>query len=341
MKKFFTIVLVFSLLAMSFAGCADGGKTAEVSAEEPEEEQSETMEEEMELPTVAVLLNGPISDMSWNTGGYNGMMAIEEMYGAEVSYVEKIAVSDMEDVFRAYAAQGYDIIFGHGAQFNDACLATAKDFPDTQFVMVNGTISKDNVVSVGINQKQQGYLMGAFAALMTDTETIGMIGGIAIPPILNCVEGFELGAAYVNADVEVISAVTGDNNDANKVKETAYSMIDRGADYIGSIAGTAGFGSIEACEENGIFAIGTGPKEYEVAPDTVIVSSLVEVPMLYTFMYDKIAEGTLEQKNYQLGAKEGAVHLTSFNQHKEIVPREVKEEIDKIIEAISNGEIIV
>lgn len=336
MKKFLSILLVLCLMASGIAGCA--------AEEEPASEPEVAPEEEavvVELPSAALLMAGPISDMNWNAGAYDGLLAIENNYGTDVSFVESISQSDMEDVFRTYATEGYELVFGHGAQFNDACLQAAADFPDTQFVMVNGTTVQDNLITISINQGQQGYLMGVFAALMTETGTVGMIGGMEIPPVSDAVAGFKAGAEYINPDIRILNAMTGDFVDGTKAKETALAMIDEGADYIGSVLGGAALGCIEACAEGGIYAIGTGGNEIEIAPDTVIVSSLTELPVLYTYIYDKAVDGTLENTAYSLGIKENAVHLSSFGEFEDFVPQDVKDKLQEVTDAIIAGEITI
>jgi basic membrane protein A len=149
-----TVTLCFSMM-LAFFGCSS-------TEQNPAEN---TGEEDVDVPSVAVLLDGPISDMEWNAYAYNGLLEIEEKYGAEISYSENLPYSDMEDVFRSYAEAGYDLIFGHGAQFVDSCLVAAEDYPDTQFCVINGFEIRDNITNITIAQDEMGYLMGVAAAL--------------------------------------------------------------------------------------------------------------------------------------------------------------------------------
>ncbi|QRN86901.1 BMP family protein [Clostridia bacterium] len=322
-------------MLFTVVGC--GGGDAEEPVEEPGEEP---VEEPMDVPSVALLLPGPINDMGWNASAYSGLKLIEDNYGADVSYTESVGQSDMEEVFRSYASIGYDMIFGHGSQFTDAAVAVAAEFPDTMFILVNGNApTEPNLACVQVADEQQGFLMGAFAALMTETGTIGVIGGQEIPPITNAVAGFIAGAEYVAPDVEVLSSMTGSFDDVNAAKETALAFIDSGADYVGAIANQAGLGSIEACEERGVYAIGANQDQFDISPDSVVVSVLKEVPIAFDFAYKTFIDGNLKAEVYRLGVKEGVVFFSSYHDFEDFVPQEVKDRMAEVEAELSAGNI--
>ena len=341
MKKLFKGIALLLMLAMLFSivGCA--GTPEEEPAEEPAEEPTEEpTEEPMDVPSVALLLPGPINDMGWNASAYSGLMLIQDTYGAETSYTESVGQSDMEEVFRSYAAIGFDLVFGHGSQFTDAAIAVAAEFPDTMFVLINGNApTEPNLACVQVADEQQGFLMGAFAALMTESGTVGVIGGLEIPPITNAVNGFVAGANYIDPEIEVLSSMTGSFDDVNAAKETALAYIDQGADYVGAIANQAGLGSIEACEERGVYAIGANQDQFDISPESVVVSVMKEVPVAFDFAYKTFKDGDLMPQVYRLGVKEGVVFLSSFHDFEDFVPQEVKDRMDDVIAELAAGNI--
>src|SRR4051812_20399886 len=69
---------------------------------------------------VALLTPGPVSDQSWNGGAYEGLMWIRDSLGAQVSHVQTKTPAEFEDNFRQYGTQGFDLVFGHGFEFQDA-----------------------------------------------------------------------------------------------------------------------------------------------------------------------------------------------------------------------------
>ena len=87
---------------------------------------------------VALLTPGPITDQSWNTGAYNGLKAIRDSLGAQVSHIQTKTPAEFEENFRQYGAQGYQLVFGHGFEFQDAALRVAPEYPRTYYVATSG-----------------------------------------------------------------------------------------------------------------------------------------------------------------------------------------------------------
>src|SRR4051812_39541384 len=94
---------------------------------------------------VALLTPGPITDQSWNGGAYQGLMRIQDSLGAKVSHIQTKTPAEFEEQFRQYGAQGYDLVLGHGFEFQDAAKRVGPDFPRTIFVTTSGSTSGRNV----------------------------------------------------------------------------------------------------------------------------------------------------------------------------------------------------
>src|SRR3712207_118835 len=69
---------------------------------------------------VALLTPGPISDQSWNAGAYRGLLRVRDSLGAQVSHIQTKTPAEFEENFRQYGAQRYNLVFGHGFEFQDA-----------------------------------------------------------------------------------------------------------------------------------------------------------------------------------------------------------------------------
>ncbi len=338
MKKRLLMLLALVLMLTMVAGCATPAEepSEEPAGDEPAVEEPAVEEEPLK---VAALMPGPINDMGWNATAYNGLLAVEEKYGAEISYVESVASSDMEEVFRSFAMQGFDIIFGHGFEFGDTAEKVAADFPDINFVVVSSTISNgSNLGSVNFDSPQQGFLAGALAALLTETDVVGGIGGLDIPPIRQPILGFIAGAEYVNPDIDVRAVMTGSNEDVAKLKETAYAMLDDDADVIFALADQAGMGAIEATSELGAWSIGANVDQNERAPETVVQSIIKESPILYSYIVGKILDGTYEATAYKLGVAEDAIYLADWHGFDSQFP-EIVTEMEKIMSDLADGSI--
>jgi basic membrane protein A len=338
MKKFLSLLLVLAMFTFALAGCGGGQPDGDV--EQPAGDSQGEQPQEQETFKVAMLLAGPISDQGWNATAYNGLMNIEKNLGAEVSYTENIAQSDFEEVFRGYAIQGYNLIFGHGFQFGDAAMKVAPEFPDVKFVITSTNISQEpNVASLNNDNTQQGFLAGALAAMLTEVDKIGVVNGMEIPSIQAFASGFDQGAYYINPDITILSTFTGDFNDAAKAKEVASAMIEEGADIMAHDADAAGLGVVEAAVEKDIPVIGAISDQVDLAPDHMVTSALSDLTKAIEVMAGMIMEGDFAPQMYNFGIAEDTVGLAPYHNFEDKVPQEVKDKMVEIMDDIVAGKI--
>jgi basic membrane protein A len=337
MKRRLTVILaLFVLVTMLFSMVGCSQEPVDEPTEKPAEEPAE------EPLKVGLLMDGPISDAGWNASAYEGLLLIEENYGAEIAFVESLPLSSIEETFRSLASQGFDILVGHGFQFGDAAKVVGEEFPNTFFVVTSTDISQSpNVASVNIDNEQQGFLMGCAAALLTESNIVGSIGGMDIPPIRFGIEGFAKGVDYINPEVKILAAFTGSFDDSVKMKEVSTSMADAGADVIMANAGQAGLGSIDACMENGILAIGSNTDQNSVAPDTVAISVIKNISVAMDYVVQEYKKGTIDGKFYNVGVSGGAVYLSPWHGFADKVPAEIQQQLADIQEMIASGELEV
>ena len=162
---------------------------------------------------VALLTPGPISDAGWNAGAYDGLMAIEKELGAKVSHVQVRSPSEFEEQFRAYAAEGYDLCFGHGFEFQDAAARVAADYPRTVFVTTSGSRTAPNLAPIVFELEQATYLCGLVSGRLSKTGRAGMVGGVELPSIKSTFLAFEAGMKAVRPSAEVRTVFTGSFED--------------------------------------------------------------------------------------------------------------------------------
>ena len=109
----------------SEAAPADDKANAETTeAEKTEEKKDEGTEKKNK---VALILEGAISDMSWNATAHEGLKKIEAL-GAETKYVENVPASSAQDSIRTFADEGYNVIFLSSNSYQDALAGVAKVF---------------------------------------------------------------------------------------------------------------------------------------------------------------------------------------------------------------------
>lgn len=344
LKKLAALALAASMAAASLAGCS---KKTETQTETPNtsvsSETSDTSKTSETSKTfrVALCLSGAANDMGWCQSAYEGLKLLESDYGCETAYTENLTPDDIEAAFADYAANGFDVVIGHGYEFGDPAVEVAEQYPDTKFIVTEGEVSADNVASYVTKCEEGGYIMGMLAAGMSKSNKIGFVGPIQGASLVKIMNGFEDGAKSVKPDIEVQTAWTGSFTDTALGKEAAQAMIDNGADVIGHCANESGTGAINAAKEAKVYATGDSYDQNGLAPETVLSSSVYHIPNVIETAFQTVADGSFAGGIYDLGMKEGAVSIASYHELEAEVPDEVKAEIEKKVSAIAAGEFSV
>lgn len=339
MKKWCALALTLSLSAAALMGC--GGRAKETTAALTETTTAKASAEAGSGLKVALCVTGAVNDMGWCQSAYEGLKLVEQELGCEVAYTENLGAADMVATFTDYAANGFDVIIGHGFQFGDPALEVGELYPDVKFICIEAEASAANVASYVMKCEEAGYLEGMLAASMSEAGTLGFIGPIQGASLVKIMNGFEDGAMEVNPDIEVQTAWTGSFTDTALAKEAATAMIENGADVIGHCANECGTGAINAAADAGIYATGDSYDQNSLAPDTILTSAIYNVPQLIKVAVEDIINDNFEGTVKQLGMAEGIVELAPYHSLEAQIPDEVKTMIDEKIAAIKSGEFVV
>lgn len=259
---------------------------------------------------VALLTPGPISDQSWNGGAYQGLMRIKDSLGAAVSHIQTKTPAEFEEQFRQYGSQGYDLVFGHGFEFQDAAKRVGPDFPKTIYVTTSGSTSGANVAGMSFGFADASYLAGMLAGSMTKTNVIGVIGGTQLPPVTESFAAFEEGAKAVNPKVTVLNSFIGNWDDVSAGKEQALAQIGRNADIIFQNADAAGLGVFQAARETKkALIVGSNSNQNAVAPEITIGSVVIDLPHAFLTVAREVKEGRFKPRVITLGSSSDVVSL--------------------------------
>ncbi len=300
---------------------------------------------------VAMLLPGSISDAGWNALAYEGLKAIEKQLDAETSHAEARTPTDQEEQFRAYALDGYNMVFGHGYEFQDPAKAVAPDFPETIFITSSGGTITDNISAANFRVEQPAYLLGIIAGMMTQTNKLGVMGGQNIPSVNSTFMAFEGGAKSVNPDAEVSWVYVGNWEDIGKGKELALAQISEGVDFIFPNADAAGLGAYEAAEifnksetaeKEGrmVYTFGANRDKSDISP-TVIANAVI-TPDAFVQIAKIIKEGKFKPQIYTFNMlTDEAITLTYSPALKDKVPEDVQKAVEDAKAKILAGELKV
>jgi basic membrane protein A len=259
---------------------------------------------------VALLTPGPISDQSWNGGAYQGLLRIRDSLGATVSHIQTKTPAEFEEQFRQYGAQGYDLVFGHGFEFQDAAKRVGPDFPKTIFITTSGSTSGTNVAGIEFAFADASYLAGMVAGSMTKTNVLGVIGGTELPPVKESFTAFTRGAKAVNPRVSVVTSYVGNWDDVSAGKEQALAQIGRNADIIFQNADAAGLGVFQAARETKkALVIGSNSNQNAVAPEVTIGSVVIDLPHAFLTVAREVKEKRFKPRVIRLGSESDVITL--------------------------------
>jgi len=287
---------------------------------------------------VALLTPGPISDQSWNGGAYEGLIQIRDSLGAKISHIQTKTPAEFDENFRQYGAQGYNLVFGHGFEFQDAALRVAPEFPRTIYVTTSGTSIAKNVAGMDFAFEEASYLAGMMAGAITRTGVIGMIGGTELPPVRRSFAAFALGARSTNPNVKTIVSYVGNWDDASAGKEQAIAQIKQNADIIFQNADAAGLGVFQAAKEsNGVRVIGSNSNQNNVAPEVTIGSVVIDLPRALLAVAREVKSGKFAPRVISLGLHDDIVRLVLNPRLESSIPAQVRARVDSAHTALDGG----
>ncbi|MBW3534597.1 MAG: BMP family protein [Gemmatimonadetes bacterium] len=256
------------LLAAALGGCEPAPRSGAALADSPQ---------------VALLTSGPVSDAGWYAGAYEGLLMLRDSLGVAVSHQQTRTPAEFDEAFVAYADAGFDLIFAHGFEYQDAAIRAGGRHPELTIVVSGGGRVSDNVVPLIFTLEEASYLAGMAAAGMSRTGVVGMVGGVEIPPVQGTFRAFEAGARALDPDVRVLETFIGTWDDVAAAKEAAVAQLRRGADVLIHNTDAASFGVFQAVREArsggaGPWIIGMNRDQNDIAPEVTLGSAVIRIP---------------------------------------------------------------
>ena len=234
---------------------------------------------------------GGRGDQSFNDAAAAGLEKAKSELGVTANEAEATAgeaASAKEERLRLLAQNGFNPVIAVGFAYSAATAKVAKEFPDTQFAIIDdaGAVGP-NIANLTFAEHEGSFLVGVAAALKSKTGSIGFVGGVDVPLIHKFEAGYTAGAKAAKPDIKVaVKYLTqppdfGGFNDPAKGKTAAEGMYQGGADVVYQAAGGSGGGVFEAAKAANAMAIGVDSDQaLTAAPavrDVIITSMLKKV----------------------------------------------------------------
>jgi len=288
---------------------------------------------------IGILLPGSTADNGYNADGARAAQALKSELNADVQTTENVSVANQADLYRQYAAKGYNVVIGWGGQFTDGAVQVAQEFPDVKFIVVNsGVENGKNLASIDTDIQNWEFLGGFVTAKLSKTGVIGWVGGQCFPATAANLHGVEQGAKYADANIKVLSTFTGDFEDPTKAQQAAQAMIDSGK--AGALTGNLNngwFGVLKAARDNGnIPVITEWIDNRTLAPDVIASSIQKSQAKFVVAVVKEISPGKFQGKHYQFGiTSDWGDVMTKTN----LLPDALFKEVAGLQAKITSGEI--
>lgn len=330
-KMMFLLLMVVALILSACGSAA----TDEPVVEEPVADVPAVDTSEMSFAMVTD--QAGLGDQAFNDATWEGFTALNEEFGAQVKVVETNEQAQYVPNLSTLAEQGEDLIVGVGFLLKDAVNEVAELYPDINFALIDNFVDQPNVACIQFAENEGAFLMGAIAAYMTETGTVGFVGGMETDVVKKFEAGYRAGVMTIDPEMEVLVSYAGAFNDPAKGKELALAQYDQGADVVFQVAGFTGTGVIDAAVERDQMVIGVDRDQNYLAPDNVISSMMKGLGAGVYDVGQMVVNGEFVGGSYRYGIKEGGIDYapsTSDN-----VPADILSKIDQLKQMIIDGEL--
>ncbi|MFC2077123.1 BMP family protein [candidate division KSB1 bacterium] len=296
---------------------------------------------------------GGKGDKSFNDGAYQGLVRAGADFGIDYQEFEPGQDADREAGLRKLAASEYDLVIGIGFLFTEVITRVAIDFPDVRFACVDYDLGTDgrvppNLVAIRFREPEGACLVGALAALSTETGTIGFIGGMDIALIRGFEAGYRDGAARVNFNVKVLSAYAGVTpkafDDPVRGKELALRQIADGADVIFQASGSTGLGVLDAARERAVKVIWVDSVPFDrqgrfLAPGTILTTMIKRVDKVIYRIVEDLAQGKFQGGAVHFGLSDGGIDYQYDEHNRQLIPDDVRRRVEELKLEIVAGKV--
>ena len=302
---------------------------------------------------------GRVNDKSFNQSAWEGVLKAKEDGVADlIQYIETSDWNDYDKNIAQFADAGFDVIVTVGFGLGEATQTAALKYPNIWFIGVdqfqaweydnNPSTDIPNVSGLNFPEDHAGFLVGALAAMMSESHVIGAVCGTdVVPPVWRFGEGYRAGAAYADTQTgnrtEVLVAYHSNVGfdktftDPEWGAQTAKSMMDQGADAIFGCGGITGNGAIIAAARSGEYAIGVDIDQYFTLPEAAPRMLSSALKLIAPGVADLIAQ--VKSGSIQNGNVFGNAGYAPFHDLDGKVPADVKTKMQEIDNGLRNGSI--
>jgi basic membrane protein A len=246
--RILSVLLVASMVLVACtpaAPAAPAEPAAPAAPAEPAAPAAPAAPAELQIPDVeagkfnaAFVMLSVHDDGGWSQAQYDGLnYVMAQMPDVHAAYIENVAEgADSEQVFRALARKGFNVIFGGSFGYMDGMEAVAAEFPDITFIHISGY--KSNMTNFGNlfgAMEDMKYLAGMLAGSRAKKDgnmKTGYIATFPIPEELRLGNAFALGMRKTCPECTMDVRWINTWHDPIVERQAADSLFDGGAQVV-------------------------------------------------------------------------------------------------------------
>jgi basic membrane protein A len=268
-KSLWLMVSLMVIAAFVFTACQPAPAEEAPQEEEAvvEEVEEEAAEGGLQIPdieegkfNVAIVMLSNHDDGGWSQAQWEGINYLEDnLDGVHTSYLELVAEgADSEQVFRALARKGFDLIFGGSFGYMDSMEVVAEEFPEIGFVHISGyKFNGTNFGNLFGEMEVMKYVAGMISGSRAKADGATRVGGMAtfpIPEEFRLFNAFALGVQETcpECDVDIRWIFTW--HDPIVEREGSDSLFDAGSHVVMTGADTPA-SALAAADREGVYGI--------------------------------------------------------------------------------------
>lgn len=277
-------------------------------------------------------------EQQWVSRIHKAALAAQSRGDIAYTFTENTANTDYPRVMREYAEQGNTLIIGEIFGAEAEAREVVAEYPEVAFLMGSSFKEDPSLPNLAVFDnyiQDASYLSGIIAGAMTKSGNIGMVGGFPIPEVNRLMHAFMAGAREMNPNIRFQVSFIGSWFDPPKAKETAFAMIEGGADLLYAER----FGVSDAAKERGILAIGNVIDTQDQYPSTVVASAIWHFEPTMDAAVAAVQAGNFKAADYGIYSfmKHGGCTLAPYGTFAGKIPQKAVDMVAKRTAEIKNG----
>ncbi len=285
----------------------------------------------------AFLYFGPIGDFGWTYEAHLGAQELaREFPSVEVSERENACSRDTPKILKAYAENGYQVIFCHSYNFGKYISKAAANYPNAVFMWGGGVEKKGPNTGIYFARMYEAkFLAGMVAGKVTKTNGIGYAAALPSPDVIRNINAFARGVSLVNPDAKVHVEWVGEWYNPSKERGVSLSLMDKGCDILTHHSDS--YAPAKAAEERGVRYISFGSDMKRFAPNAYLTGTVWNWAPVMIDVVKALLDGKWNRQPAQdwwYGLSKDAVRLAPFC---DTLPSALKKRVQAKKQAIIDG----